>query len=221
MDGIHDLGGLSGFGRVEAEPDEPVFHARWEARTFALAALASLSGLSSVDASRHAMERIPPLDYLSLPYYGRWLRGLETRLLEAGVLEPGELEARLADRPFARRRPVPAMRRPATAGARRSRGREPRFRVGQRVRTRNAHPAGHTRLAGYVRTRRGVVAIVHPDAWVLPDTNAHGRGEHPEPVYSVRFEGRELWGDDAEPGAAVHFDLFESYLLADPEDSAR
>jgi nitrile hydratase len=85
------------------------------------------------------------------------------------------------------------------------------------VRTRNLHPPGHTRLAGYVRTRRGVVAIVHPGAWVLPDSNAHERGEQPEPVYCVRFEARELWGDDAEASTSVCIDLFESYLEADLE----
>jgi nitrile hydratase len=94
-------------------------------------------------------------------------------------------------------------------------GRAPAFRVGDPVRTRNHQPAGHTRLTAYARSRRGVVARVHP-ACVLPDTNAHGRGEHPQHVYAVRFEARELWGEGAEPNTCVHLDCFESYLEPDP-----
>jgi nitrile hydratase len=83
--------------------------------------------------------------------------------------------------------------------------------VGESVRARNLHPAGHTRLPRYVRGRRGVIHRVRP-ACIFPDTHAHGRGENPQHLYSVRFEASELWGDAAEPGAAVHLDLFEPYL---------
>jgi nitrile hydratase beta subunit len=216
MDGIHDLGGKHGFGRVVVEADEPVFHEVWEGRAFAMM---SLFGFANVDAGRHAIERIPALDYLRLGYYGRWLRACEMRLLESGVLEPGELDARMSGEIFlgsgdaaSPATPDGRPRRPATRG--------PGFAVGDPVRTRNLHRSGHTRLPGYARVRRGVVAIVHPDAWVLPDTHAHDRGECPEPVYAVRFDGRELWGDEAEPGTRVHIDLFESYLEHDPEGPA-
>ena len=209
MDGIHDMGGMRGFGKIEAEVNEPVFHTRWEGRAFALMSLAG--GFANVDAGRHAIEQIPPADYLSLPYYGRWLRALEMQLVEAGVLEDGELAARAAGAPFERREPL-GDRPTGSPTASRRLERAPLYRVGQAVRTRNLHPPGHTRLAGYVRARRGVVEIVHPGAWVLPDSNAHDRGEQPQPVYSVGFDGRELWGDDAEAGTAVCIDLFESYL---------
>jgi nitrile hydratase len=92
--------------------------------------------------------------------------------------------------------------------------RPPAFRVGERVRTRNHQPKGHTRLTAYARARRGVVARVHP-ACVFPDTNAHFQGERPQHVYAVRFEARELWGESAEPGSCVHLDCFESYLEPD------
>jgi len=206
------MGGVRGLGRVEVEPDEPVFHARWEARVFGMSLLWAFPNL---DAGRHVMESLPTLAYLSLPYYGRWLHCLETQLLESGLLVPGELEARLAGSTG----PAASVEMPSAASrsdsARRERPREPSFRPGERVRTRNLHPFGHTRLPGYARTRGGVVAIVHPDAWILPDTHAHGRGENPECVYAVRFAATELWGADAEPNASVHVDLFESYLLAD------
>jgi nitrile hydratase len=212
MNGIHDLGGMDGFGAVVRETAEPVLHAAWEGRVFALASLALAAGLWNVDAFRHAIERLPPLDYLRRGYYGRWLCALETLAAERGVVSAAEIESRLAD-PTAR--PVPPAARPsapATLGARRERTAASRFRVGDRVRAANRHPTGHTRLPRYVRGRRGEVALVQPASWVLPDANAHGRGEEPQPVYAVRFAARELWGESADPGAFVHVDLFESYL---------
>ncbi len=211
MDGIHDMGGMHGFGRVPYAREEPVFTARWQARVFGMVNLALGAGVSNIDALRHAIERIPPSDYLRVGYYGRWLAGLERRLDETGVVPEDELRARLAGKRTIAR-PLPAIAAPAHATARRPRAAAPRFAVGARVRTRNLHPAGHTRLPGYARGKRGVIAHVHPDAWVRPDTYAHGRGEHPEALYNVRFDARELWGEDAETGTALHLDCFEHYL---------
>jgi nitrile hydratase subunit beta len=189
MDGIHDLGGMHGFGPVVVDPDEPLFHAAWEGRVFALAGLAIAGGLANLDAFRHAIERLSPVEYLTAGYYGRWLAALERLVAEHGALP-----------------------RPPRAGtARRDAPHAARFAAGDAVVARNVHPAGHTRLPRYVRGRRGVVVHVHP-AWVFPDTNAHERGEHPQHVYAVRFAATELWGDDADPAASVHVDLFESYL---------
>ena len=87
----------------------------------------------------------------------------------------------------------------------------PRFAVGDRVITREMHPRGHTRLPRYARGKRGIIHLVH-GIHVFPDTNAHGLGEMPQALYSVRFEARQLWGDTAEPNQWVHLDLWESYL---------
>lgn len=187
MDGIHDLGGMHGFGRVPLEPGEPVFHAPWEGRVFALASLLLAAGVGNLDAFRHAVERLDPITYLTAGYYGRWRHALETLLAEAGT---------------------PASAAPT---ARRALVRPPGFAPGDAVRARNLHPAGHTRLPRYVRGRRGTV-IATRGTWVFPDAHAHGRGEDPQHVYTVRFEGRELWGDGGEPGLAVHVDCFEPYL---------
>ena len=217
MNGIHDMGGMHGFGRVVAREGEPVFHARWEARVFGMSLLAGLRLGGSIDERRHGLEKLDPVTYLRDGYYGRWLAGLEQSLLEHGVLRPGELAARLSGETGAAV-PLPALAapsRPAEHPFLRRRGRSPHFRVGVRVRTRNHQPAGHTRLPAYARTRRGVVARVYP-ACVFPDTNAHGKGEQPQPVYSVRFEGSELFGESAEPRSCVHLDCFESYLEPDP-----
>ena len=209
MNGIHDMGGMDGFGRVEVEADEPVFHERWEARVFGINLLLT----SNIDAGRHAIERLGPLTYLGSSYYERWLRALENTLLERRLLADGELEARVEGRPFPVA-PAPADLPSAILDSRREVDRPPAFVAGQRVRTRNHQPHGHTRLPAYARGRRGVVAIVHP-AFVLPDAHAHELGESPEYVYAVRFDGRELWGEAAERGAFVHLDCFESYLEAD------
>jgi nitrile hydratase len=218
VNGIHDMGGLHGFGRVEVEPDEPVFHARWEGRVFGMRILGMRRLATTIDSRRHALERLDPVAYLANGYYGRWLASLERELAEAGVLAPGEIEARLAggSAPAAPLPPLPAPPAPPPPPFLREVAAAPAFAVGDRVRTRNHQPAGHTRLPAYARARRGSVARVYP-ACVLPDTNAHGRGEHPQFVYSVRFAGRELWGEGAEPGIFVHLDCFESYLEPDPD----
>lgn len=195
VDGIHDLGGMQGFGPVVVERDEPVFHAAWEGRVFAIVSFVVGRGLANTDSFRHAIERLSPVVYLTAGYYGRWLAAVERLLAEKGILASGELAATV----------VP------TPGAMRQISDQPRFAVGQTVVARSIHPTGHTRLPRYVRGRRGVVARVHP-AWVFPDTNAHGLGENPQYAYGVRFAARELWGDDADARAAVHVDLFEGYL---------
>jgi nitrile hydratase len=215
MDGIHDLGGMHGFGRVVVERDEPVFHSRWEARVFALTLLSALVGASNIDASRHAMESVPPTDYLTRGYYWRWLVALETRLLHCGALRDGEIEAEA--RRLKSKRPRREPLAPATPagrpnlGARRPVDAPALFAVGARVRAKNVHPAGHTRLPRYVRGHAGVITAAY-GAWVFPDTHAHDAGENPQHVYCVRFDARELWGADAEPSSVVHIDLFESYL---------
>ena len=211
MNGIHDLGGKHGFGPVKVEADEPVFHERWEGRVLGMRIVGGFLFEGSIDAARHAVERIAPEDYLAVGYYGRWLRALETQLLEAGYVSRGEVEARMTGQAF-ESGPVPT---PPTLGdgdGRRPRDREPAFSIGQRVRTRNINVPGHNRLPGYARTHRGTVAMIHPDAWVLPDARAHGLGDNPEVLYAVRFPGQELWGEQSEPGSSVTVDLWESYL---------
>jgi nitrile hydratase beta subunit len=218
MNGIHDLGGMHGFGRINVEANEPAFHEAWEGRVFAMAALTASLGLRSLDSFRHAIERLSPVAYLTAGYYGRWLAALETLLAEAGVVTREELDSRVSGRlqPETGPASLAGSSTPLQAprGAQRSIDAAPRFSVGQAVRTRNMHPSGHTRLPRYARGKRGVVARVHP-VWVFPDSNAHGRGEQPQYAYAVRFEAAELWGPDAEARAAVHVDCFEMYLEPD------
>jgi nitrile hydratase subunit beta len=223
MDGIHDLGGKHGYGGVRLEQDEPAFHERWEARVFAMLRAAGGAGaLRNSDQFRHAIERIDPAAYLTQGYYGRWLGGLETLLVEAGIVSQAEIDARAVARggdPRARVAARPAAQpdvidyAPAADHSLRALTVAPRFAVGDRVRT-SAHAVpGHTRLPAYARGRCGTVVALH-GGWVYPDTNAHGLGEQPQSLYTVAFDADELWGAAAEPGTCVHLDLFEPYLEA-------
>jgi len=214
MNGIHDMGGMHGFGKVEVESDEPVFHERWEARVFGM--VQSLGG-RNIDAGRHSIEQLDPVAYLQNGYYGRWLAAFERGLVGTGVLTPGEIAARMqsglsAVPPATSRQPSPW--RPSAKDYVRKVDAPPRFAIGQKIVTLNHQPAGHTRLPGYGRCKRGVVARVHP-AMIFPDDHAHGRGENPQYLYTVRFDARELWGDAAEPNTVIHIDLFEPYLKAE------
>jgi nitrile hydratase len=217
MNGVHDLGGMHGFGRIPYSADEPVFHERWEARVFGLSLALGGRGPINLDATRHRGERLDPVAYFHNGYYGRWLAALEMLLEEEGLLAGGEIDARLAAGgaaatavPAAKSRPRGGSRVPLLSVIRPV-AQQPLFALGEVVRTRNHQPAGHTRLPAYARCRRGIVRRVHP-AMVFPDTNAHGLGENPQYVYSVEFQGEELWGDAAEPGTCLMLDLFESYL---------
>ena len=203
MNGAHDMGGAHGFGPVVAEVDEPAFHADWERRVFALTIALGASGEWNIDASRSAREDRPPAEYLDKSYFELWLAGLERLLAERGVLErpPGRvLAAEDVAATLARGGPV---ERPAR--------RDPRFAVGDRVRTRNTHPRGHTRLPRYARGRIGTVELIH-GCHVYPDRNARFEGEDPQWLYTVRFSAHELWGTDA--AQSVSIDAFEPYLEA-------
>jgi nitrile hydratase subunit beta len=216
MNGVHDMGGMHGMGMIAPEADEPVFHERWEARTFALNRAASACGMWSIDAARHARERIPPAEYLRMSYYEKWLAGLVMLLEESGLVSRAELDS-FRPAPGAVKA-VPALTAdqvaPTIARGRsfeRPLNRPPRFAVGQPVRAKKINPAGHTRLPRYARGNRGVVDRLHGDH-VFPDSNAHFRGENPQPLYSVRFSARELWGETAAERDAVYLDLWEDYL---------
>ena len=221
MDGIHDLGGMHGFGPVEREENEPPFHAPWEAAVVALMRASRAAGVYNIDEFRHGVERMVPAVYLGSTYFERWLDGITRLLVEKGVISTEELAERTArfsahpDAPLPAAAPTPAWRSgapPEPASSFRAPAAPPRFAVGAAVLTRALHPTGHTRLPRYARGKRGVIAA-HRGCHVFPDTNAHHRGEQPQHVYGVRFDACELWSEAAEPNAPVYLDLWESYLL--------
>ena len=216
MNGVHDMGGMDGFGKVEPEPNEPVFHAQWEGRVMAMNRAMGATGAWNIDMSRFSRETLPPDVYLASSYYRKWLLGLEHMLIERDLVGADEIASGHASQPgkplkrgaftvaeVGRVMTRGSFSRPAQALA--------RFKPGDRVRARNIHPRTHTRLPRYVRGHVGVVERVH-GCHVFPDTVATGQGENPQWLYTVCFESRELWGADADPTVKVSIDAFEPYL---------
>ena len=223
MNGIHDMGGLHGFGEVEIEPNEPVFHQRWEGRVYAMTQVLDTTGIYNLDEHRHEIELMDAASYLRDGYYGRWLFAMESILSRKGVLlsnevqdRVGELERNRSLRPIrekVRNWPLPPEEKISWGAWRKDEVVTPKFKVGDRVKVKNHQPAGHTRLTHFVRDKTGIVTIVNAQAWVLPDTRAHNNGENLQAVYNVTFTATELWGDAAEPNVEIRVDLSEDYLL--------
>ncbi|SOE17536.1 nitrile hydratase [Hoeflea halophila] len=216
MNGPHDLGGQMGFGPVAPETNEPVFHADWERRALGVTLATGAFGAWTIDESRHARESLHPAVYYSSSYYEIWIRALETLLERYGFVAADELLAGHKIWPGVTPKRVLHENDVAAVLSRggpcnRDVSTEPRFKPGDRVRTINEHPEGHTRLPRYARDKTGTIEAVR-EGFVFPDSNAHGKGENPEHVYTVCFDGRELWGQRADPALTVSIDAWESYL---------
>jgi len=216
MNGVHDMGGLQSMSPVQHEKDEPVFHAAWEGRVYAINSALRAIGKWNLDAWRHQIELLPPVDYLRMTYYERWLQINEQLLVKHGMVTPAELASGKPDPGSVKA--VPTLTASAAA-LRLGRGlpssndpkAPPQFKVGQRVRARNLNPTGHTRLPRYARGKLGTIWRDH-GVYTFPDTHAHYQGEKRQHVYSVRFSARELWGERASASDSVHIDMWDDYL---------
>ncbi len=219
MDGIHDMGGIDGFGPIPIEADEPVFHAPWEGRVWALNAALGALGKWNIDAGRYTMEQLEPALYLQSIYYQRWLYRTENILIAHHMVSREELDrppegrkaasrgqALTAEEIFTRQRLTRSARVDVTL--------EAQFKAGDEVRARNIHPKGHTRLPRYVRGKVGVIDRDH-GVFIFPDTNAVFAGKKPQHLYSVRFSAPEIWGPDAASADKVYVDMWDDYLEAD------
>ena len=215
MNGAHDLGGMQGFGPVEPEANEPVFHAGWEGRVYALNRALRSHGRWNLDAWRWEIEQLPPAGYLRMSYYERWFAINCSLAVKHGLIAAAEL---------ASGRPSPGSSRstpPLTAAmapgflfrnvAQTAVPPASLFTVGQSVKARNMHPTGHTRLPRYARGRQGVIARDH-GVYEFPDTNSQFAGQKWQHVYAVRFAARELWGPRAAPQDSIYIDLWDDYL---------
>ncbi len=198
MNGVHDIGGMDGFGPIHREADEPVFHEPWESRVVGMLLTGAGPPPEPLDAFRHRLERLDPIKYLSSSYYVAADPDLPMPRREDPARAEHLANAFRAGRPESKRK----IRQ------------KPRFAVGDTIVTRNLNPPGHTRLPRYTRGKRGVI-VAHHGAHVFPDTNAHGLGENPQHLYTVRIAARELWGGGAEPNESVLIDLWDSYLEKD------
>jgi nitrile hydratase subunit beta len=207
---------MHGLGPVEYEKDEPVFHAPWEGRTYALTRALRALRKWNIDVDRHALDLIAAADYLRMSYYERWASRLFDHVVKFGLVAAQELES-------GKPAPGSAKATPALTAAMSSRFVNrgipsaidpkvpPRFRVGQRVRARNVQPAGHTRIPRYARGKRGTITRDH-GVYNFPDTSAHALGDMRQHVYSVSFQARELWGANASARDVVHIDMWDAYL---------
>ncbi|WP_432559725.1 nitrile hydratase subunit beta [Granulicoccus sp. GXG6511] len=209
MNGVHDLGGMHGFGPVIPEPDEPVFHADWERRVLALVLAIGALGRWNIDQNRHTRESLPPATYLGSSYYRIWLLALLDNLAATRLLDDDATTALSWSQIDAGLRSGTPYDRPTERPA--------RFSIGQTVRTRTINPPGHTRLPRYARGKVGRIVLWH-GGHVFPDRNAVPVGERGpgtgEQLYTVEFTGTELWGPDADPRLRVSIDAFEPYLEA-------
>jgi nitrile hydratase subunit beta len=212
---IHDMGGMHGFGPVVPEPDEPVFHADWEKRVYALQRAMGATGLWTIDGGRAGLENLPPITYLDASYYKRWFLGLERRVVTHGLVGEDEIAVGHSLRPgigLNRKMTLgDATQPPRRGNFERPAALPARFKVGDVVRTRNINPMTHTRLPRYARGKLGTVAAVR-GCHVYPDSAALGSGDNPQWLYTVVFTGRELWGEDADPALKVSIEAFEPYL---------
>ncbi len=217
MNSIHDIGGMDNIGPVPIETDEPVFHADWESKVYAMTLATMGAGIFVTDEVRFMTETIPPQDYLSFSYYEKWLYSLEQMLLYKNVITQQELESGAVSAPelaadieaasLERMQYGMKNRMPVFVDS----DLPPRFKAGDAIIARNLNPLHHTRLPRYLRGRRGVVELDH-GIFLLPDTNAHGGPDSPQHVYSVRFSARELWGEDAPAKDSLYIDLFDDYM---------
>lgn len=216
MNGPQDLGGQMGFGPVAPEKDEPLFHAPWERRALALTLAMGATREWNIDMSRHARESTPPAQYLSSSYYEIWMAGLRRLMLAQGLVTEAELASgkmavppkKVAGKLLAQNVAAALAKggpttRPATG--------EPRYKIGDKVRTKNIHPTTHTRLPRYLRGHVGEIVLLH-GTHVFPDSNAHKQGEQPQPLYTVRFQAADIWGEARHPCDQVSADLWEPYL---------
>ncbi|WP_300297379.1 nitrile hydratase subunit beta [Ferrovibrio sp.] len=218
MNGAADMGGMMGFGPVQPEPEHVRFHAAWEKRVLAMTLAMGATGQWNIDQSRSARESLPPPQYLAKSYYEIWLAGLERLMAERGLVSAEEIEAgRVLAPPKQLPRILKAEAVPAVLAkggpTERETTQPARFKIGDRVRAKNMHPAGHTRLPRYVRGHVGIVELLH-GMHVFPDASARGEAEQPQWLYTVRFAARELWGEAADPTLSVSVDAWDSYLEA-------
>jgi len=208
MNGVHDLGGMHGFGPVEREANEPPFHEPWEGRTYGILNLAGATGLYNVDEVRHAIERMGPVEYLSTQYYVHWIHAIEDIMAAKGVTatsaKPPGVNPALP-------KEMVATALATGASCRMQVDTPPRFQPGDKVVAKNINPPTHTRLPRYVRGKTGVVQTPH-GGFAFADTRAHGLGEKPQHVYSVRFSAQELWGPEASATDGVYIDLWDDYI---------
>lgn len=215
MNGMHDVGGMDGFGPIDIEKNEPVFHHPWESKAFAMNMLMFGWRKWNVDKFRSSIEKLTPRQYLALSYYQRWVTSLADRGIEAALFTAEDVKAGHAAPGSPKLTPpIKAEMIPVRFKTPRNYARpvdtKPMYKVGDKIRTVTDSPEGHTRLPRYARGRDGVIIHYH-GATVFADSSANGN-ENPQHLYAVRFSARELWGQQGDPRDSITLDLYEPYF---------
>ncbi len=216
MNGVHDMGGMDGFGKVEVETNEPTFHHSWEGRVMAMSRAIGANGGINIDMQRFSRESLAPVTYLASSYYRKWFLALQQSMLDRKMIGADEVAAGHSLRSSP---PLPrgafslkdVVRVTTRGNFQREVSTSPIFKPGDTVRAKNINPVTHTRLPRYVRGHVGTVERIN-GSHVFPDSSARGDGENPQWLYTVVFSGRELWGADADPTLKVSIEAFEPYL---------
>lgn len=224
MNGVFDLGGTDGLGRIGPTPAEPPFHHDWEKAAFTMQLGCFRGGWFSIDSFRHGIELMDPVVYLSSPYYEHWLHSFEHHGITKGHLDRAELDRRAQyyldnpDAPLPAHEPDPELLEfvsavvSAGAPADRPTDKPIRFQVGDLVRVRSVAPFGHTRMARYVRGKVATV-VAHRGSFVFPDASGNERGEDPQHLYTIQFDAAELWGEEhADVNTSTTFDAWDPYI---------
>jgi nitrile hydratase subunit beta len=217
MDGIHDLGGMQGFGPIQVRTGNVPFAElkMWEKRMWALSRH-TLAPNITIDWFRHGIERMVPSDYLSFAYFNKWCTNYLMLMIDNGTITLEDVRRGHVENPDPPAVPVNvddtlAINSAATVSFAVEPQSDPAFEIGQQVATRRVVAAAHTRLPRYARGARGTI-VSHHGCHLFPDEGAKGikTGEH---LYTVAFPATTLWGDEADPRDDVTLDLWESYLV--------
>ena len=218
----HDMGGDPSEPVIPDKPDEPKFEKTWHRRVLGMTIALGAMGAWSIDASRFARESLPRSDYTKFSYYEKWLGGLTNLLFQKGFINKNEIRSGSGDSraPQEWRQKVLNVKNvgavlAAGAPTRRD-GPDPIFSMGQQVCAKQPSdtlsiPSGHTRLPHYISGKTGTIIKSH-GVHVLPNTNAHFLGEHPENLYAVEFKASVLWERNPLSLDTVVVDCWESYL---------
>ncbi len=234
----HRLGGLENVGPVSTETN--VFVYEWEKRIFGIHM--SMMALSNhlkdrpknlvFDSEwtwadlRKGAEAMNPFEYFKYRYYEKWLGGISGFFIAEGYITEDELEERANN--YLTGNPKKTVN--GSAGQevddqilkymqfgdspKADVEKTPLFVEGDRVRIRDNHVTDHTRLPGYLRNKVGTVMEVYEGTFTyFQNTGPDGIGDA-MPVYNVRFEQDELWGELGEPATLLYAELFEAYLDA-------
>lgn len=219
MDGIHDVGGMHGFGPVPLCAEDYVFCHPWQRKAFGLTQALAGNTPFCADQHRHKIELLPPADYLGKDYFERWAIATGELLKDAGLATERELATGQMDYAvdLARHAPIEAdalllamkqgahLKFPEVGAA-------PEFQIGMAVFVKPDAPSGHTRVPRYVRSRLGTIKD-DLGMFRFADAAATGRISEQQRCYTVSFDVETLWGHAAEqPGDEVLLDLAEAYL---------